>query len=179
MTKLDDIEDKIKQMFHFTQGDIGEVVIDQPMDLITCMAVMQYSKDPLKIIAHLFNEQLAKGGAFVSMMVIPRQHPELVEFYRNFILQLQKYGMEAHFGKHKLIFGGETWVSMRIHKWGNEKISLNVTPTDLGKFKIEGNADVLAIRYDAKEGKPMVVVEGDTAGYKPSLLTRLLSGSSS
>jgi len=149
----------------FIQDDMGKVIIDGEADLITIIAGLFYSNDPLGTWVHLFN-QLKPGGVITGNILLPKSK-DLLKIYKRFEAELKsKLNINISVLDRNDIDAWE--ILIHAERRSAEKILLHTAATLVENFDLEDIAtsgrkfQVKSVQYDLGDA-PIASIESAPA----------------
>ena len=123
------IENILSRNFSFIKGDIETIQLPEKMDIITCIAVLQYLDNPLQAVINLYN-QLNKNGVLFTGITAPKEHEAALQSFMNVLDYLSSLGATVHYQKRFIAEENIYLLGVYILKNNEQSLTLNLRPSE-------------------------------------------------
>ncbi|HPM42781.1 MAG TPA: class I SAM-dependent methyltransferase, partial [Candidatus Omnitrophota bacterium] len=127
------IDDILSRQFEFIKADVVSVRLPEKMDVITNIAGLQYTDDPLQAIVNLYN-QLKAGGTLLTGYWVKRANKSALEHFYITLEAIARLGAKVDV-KTTYLEGEEAYIiGISITRNDDRDIKLNLMPVEVKRL---------------------------------------------
>ena len=163
------VEDILSRQFTFFKGNIENIKLPEKMDIITNIAALQYTDNPLQVIVNLYNH-LKENGILLTGYYVSGKNKKALDAFYDLLETLSILGAtvtaKTTFIKNENMY----LLKIAIVKNNTNNIKLNWLPEKSTISKVYDKRTRLsekAIYYDNPENKPVVEFISLSVGKTP------------
>ena len=124
------IEDILSRQFEFIKADVVSVSLPEKMDVITNIAGLQYTDDPLQTIVNLYN-QLKIGGTLLTGYWVRQENKSALEHFYITLEAIARLGSKVDVKTTYLEGEGAYIIGIAITRNDDRDIKLNLIPVEV------------------------------------------------